>query len=104
MGIIIKPSEEKKIRISGTDMELNEIYGRVDFFGRQDGRTVEIATTTYVNKQNFIDKKPIFTDIPQNNFILELQEGQEQNIQTILHYTKLGYEQLGYNVTIETKG
>ena len=48
MGIFIRPTQEKKIKISGTDIELNEVYGRIDFVGRQDGRNLEIATTTYV--------------------------------------------------------
>ena len=101
MGIFIRPTVDKKIKISGTDIELNEVYGRIDFVGRQDGKNLEIATTTYVSKQTYVDGKPIFTDIPQGNFYTQLQVGEEQTIQTALNYAKLGFEQMGYEAVID---
>jgi hypothetical protein len=101
MGLFITPTEEKTIKISGTDIELNEVYGRIEFVGRQDGKTLEIATTTFVNKQTYTEGKPIFTDIPQGNFYIQLQNGEVQSIQTALDYAKIGFEQLGYIVTID---
>ena len=101
MGIFIRPTVEKKIKISGTDIELNEVYGRIDFVGRQDGKNLEIATTTYVSKQTYSEGKPIFTDIPQGNFYTQLQETEEQSVQTALYYAKLGFEQLGYEAVID---
>jgi hypothetical protein len=102
MGIFIRPTVDKKIKISGTDIELNEVYGRIDFVGRQDGKNLEIATTTYVSKQTYTEGKPIFTDIPQGNFYTQLQETEEQSVQTALLYAKLGFEQLGYEAVIDT--
>jgi hypothetical protein len=101
MGIFIRPTVEKKIKISGTDIELNEVYGRIDFVGRQDGKNLEIATTTYVSKQTYTEGKPIFTDIPQGNFYTQLQETEEQSVQTALIYAKLGFEQMGYEAVID---
>jgi hypothetical protein len=101
MGLFIRPTQEKKIKISGTDIELNEVYGRIDFVGRQDGKTLEIATTTFVSKQNYLEGKPIFTDIPQGNFYSQLQVNEEQTIHTALLYAKLGFEQLGYDAVID---
>jgi len=102
MGIFIRSTVDKKIKISGTDIELNEVYGRIDFVGRQDGKNLEIATTTYVSKQTYTEGKPIFTDIPQGNFYTQLQETEEQSVQTALLYAKLGFEQLGYEAVIDT--
>ena len=101
MGLFIRPTEEKTIKISGTDIELNEVYGRIEFVGRQDGKTLEIATTTFVNKQTYAEGKPIFTDIPQGNFYTQLENGEVQSIQTALNYAKIGFEQLGYVVSID---
>ena len=101
MGLFIRPTEEKTIKISGTDIELNEVYGRIEFVGRQDGKTLEIATTTFVNKQTYTEGKPIFTDIPQGNFYTQLEIGEVQSIQTALDYAKIGFEQLGYVVSID---
>jgi hypothetical protein len=52
------------------------------------------------NRKTF-NCKPIFTDIPQGNFHVQLQEGEEQTIQTALTYAKAGFEQLGYEVVID---
>ena len=101
MGIFIRPTVDKKIKISGTDIELNEVYGRIDFVGRQDGKNLEIATTTYVSKQTYTEGKPIFTDIPQGNFYSQLQANEEQTIHTALLYAKLGFEQLGYEAVMD---
>ena len=101
MGLFIRPTQEKTIKISGTDIELNEVYGRIEFVGRQDGKTLEIATTTFVNKQTYTEGKPIFTDIPQGNFYTQLENGEVQSIQTALDYAKIGFEQLGYVVSID---
>jgi len=101
MGIYIRPTQDKKIKISGTDIEINEVYGRIEFVSRKNGKTIEIATVTFANKSTYSENKPIFTDIPQNNFYAELQVGEEQSIQTALNYTKIGFEQLGYEVEVE---
>jgi hypothetical protein len=101
MAILIKSTQEKSIKISGTDIELNEVYGRIEFVGRQSGTTLEIASTTFVNKTTYAEGKPIFTDIPQGNFHVQLQVGEEQTIQTALTYAKAGFEQLGYQVVID---
>jgi hypothetical protein len=101
MGLLIKSTPDHPIKISGTDIELTEIYARVEFIGRQDGKTLEIAATTYVNKQTYTEGKPIFTDIPQGNFYSQLELGEEQTINTALKYAKLGFEQLGYDVMID---
>lgn len=101
MGIFIRSTVDKKIKISGTDIELNEVYGKIDFVGRQDGKNLEIATTTYVSKETYVDSKPIFTDIPQGNFYTQLQAGEEQTVQTALIYAKLAFEQMGYEAVVE---
>lgn len=100
MGLIIKATEEKEILISGTDLTLEQVYGRIEFVGRSNGKTLEIATVTYVSKETFDENKPVFTDIQTGTFNANLEDGEVQSIETALKYAKMGYEQLGYIVEI----
>lgn len=101
MALIIKSNETKKILISGTTIELSDIYMRIEFVGRANGATLEIAGATYVSKETYAESKPIFTDIPSGNVVVNLQPGEEQSLDTAHLYSKQAYEQLGYTVEID---
>jgi hypothetical protein len=102
MGLIIKSTEDKKIVIKGTDIEMPEVYGRIEFAGRADGKTLEVAIGTYASKVAFKEKaSQISTDVPQGSFSVELKEGEEQSIESALAYGKAAMEQQGYEVIIE---
>ncbi len=96
MGLLIKSEKEKQIKISGTDFVVNEVYARITFVAKPNGREMEVATNIYANQQMYEEGKLLYTDIPPNNFNIVLQEGESQSIQTALAYSKLGFEQLGY--------
>ena len=49
MGLIVK----NNITISGTQIELPEVYGRIEFAGRANGKTLEIALATYTSKDAY---------------------------------------------------
>jgi hypothetical protein len=100
MSITIKATQEKTILISGTEIELSKIYGRLEFVGRANGLTLEIATGTYVSKETYEEGKLLFTDIPSGNINASLEPGEEQSLETAHKYAKLAYEQLGYEVEI----
>lgn len=103
MAIIIKPTEEKKIFISGTTLELPEVYGRIEFAARADGKTLEINVGTFVNKAEFEAGNRVAVNIPSGNIMATLEEAEEQSIETAHKYAKLAYEQAGYEVTIDTQ-
>lgn len=100
MSITIKSTEEKSILISGTEIPLTEVYGRLEFVGRASGLTLEIATSTFVNKTTYEEGKLLFTDIPAGNINATLEKDEEQSLDTAHKYAKLAYEQLGYEVII----
>jgi hypothetical protein len=100
MSITIKATQDKTILISGTEIELSEIYGRIEFVGRANGTTLEIATGTYVSRETYEENKLLFTDIPSGNINASLELGEEQSLETAHKYAKLAYEQLGYEVII----
>jgi len=101
MGLIIQPKNDKTIVVPGVDLTLNSLYVRVEFAGRADGKTLEVAPSSYMNKAKYEVKEPCITNIPMQNFSVELQEGETQSIETSLAYSKQVYESLGYDVTIE---
>lgn len=100
MSITIKATQEKSILISGTEIPLTEVYGRLEFVGRASGLTLEIATSTFVNKTTYEEGKLLFTDIPAGNINATLEIDEEQSLDTAHKYAKLAYEQLGYEVIV----
>ena len=102
MGLQIKSTVTKPIKISGTDIELQEIYMRIEFAARSNGKVLEISPMTYSAKSTYLENKPLFTDIQTTNFVVELLPNELQSIDVALTYTKYVYEQLGYEVNIET--
>ena len=100
MSITIKATQEKTILISGTEIELSKIYGRLEFVGRANGLTLEIATGTYVSQETYEEGKLLFTDIPSGNINASLEIDEEQSLETAHKYAKLAYEQLGYEVIV----
>jgi hypothetical protein len=100
MGLLINATEEKEIIISGTELELVQVYGRVEFIGRSNGKSLEISCVTYVSKATYEQGKPVFTNLPTGTFNATLEEGEIQSLETALKYAKIGFEQLGYEVVI----
>ena len=100
MAILIKSNEKKSITISGTELNLESIYGRLEFAGRADGKTLEIAVTTYASSATFESNQPIFTDVQQGTFTVEIQPTETQGLDIANKYSKLAFEQMGYTVEI----
>jgi hypothetical protein len=101
MGLEIKSTQEKSIKIIGTEITLESVYGRIEFAARADGKTLEIAISTYASRDAFkMGASPITTDVQQGNLNVNLEEGEIQSIDTAQIYSQQAYLQLGYNVDI----
>ena len=102
MGLIINATKEKSITIVGTDITLKSVYGRIEFAGRADGKTLEVAVATYASKEAFTSGASVLsTNVQQGSFNTELREGELQSIDTAHEYSKQAFEQLGYTVEID---
>ncbi len=102
MGLIIESTENKKILITGTDIELQTLYGRVEFAARANGKTLEIALSTFASLGAFEAKASVITtNVPMGNLNVELEAGQAQDLDNSLMYMKAALEQEGYSVIIE---
>ena len=99
MGLLVSATAEKKILIQGTAIELPNVYVRLEYAGRANGITLEIAASTYASHEAFKDGAgAIFTDVQQGAFSVELVDAQMQDLASAELYSKLAFEQLGYIV------
>ena len=102
MGLIIKATEEKKITIQGTEIELPSVYARLEFAGRADGKTLEIAVSIYASKTAYIGgASQLSTNVPQGTLNAELQESEVQSVETAHQYAKTAFEQEGFTATVD---
>lgn len=101
MAIIIKATAEKKITISGTELELPEIYGRIRFLGDYSGTTIQGEVTTFTSKTTFDEGKVIYTNVPVGSYQSNLEVGELQSVETAHKYAKMAYEEMGYEVVID---
>ncbi len=100
MAILIKSNEEKSITILGTELKLESVYGRLEFAARADGKTLEILVVTYASELTFESNQPIFTDVQQGSFTVEILPTEMQDINSANKYTSLAFEELGYTTEI----
>jgi hypothetical protein len=102
MGLLVKQTETAKITIAGTAIELPEIYGRIEFAGRADGKTLEVAVATYASKEAYKSGASVLTtNVPQGSFSVQIQDGELQTIETAHEYAKTAFEQQGFEVEID---
>ena len=100
MAILIKSNKEKSITILGTELKLESIYARLEFAARADGKTLEIAVATYASQVTFESNQPIFTDVQQGSFTVEILPTEMQDLTSANKYASLAYEQMGYSTEI----
>jgi hypothetical protein len=102
MGLIINATEEKSITIVGTDITLKSVYGRIEFAGRADGKTLEVAVATYASKEAFTSGASVLsTNVQQGSFNVEILPTEIQSIDTAHTYAVKAFEQLGYECVID---
>jgi hypothetical protein len=102
MGLIINKTDEKTITIQGTTIEMDSVYGRIEFAGRADGKTMEINIATYASKEAYESGAAVLsTDVPMGNITIEIEPTEVQGLDTAHKYSKIAFDNLGYNAVIE---
>ena len=101
MGLLVSATADKKILIKGTEIELPSVYVRLEYAARANGITLEIASATYDSLATYeAGGSTLSTDVPQSNIVVELVEGQMQDLSSAEFYAKANYEELGYVVEV----
>jgi len=101
MAILIKELGEKTITISGTELTLPEVYGRIRFVGDYSGTKIQGEVMTFASKASFAEGKNIYTDVPIGSYEAELEVGEVQSLDTAHKYAQIAYQDMGYEVTID---
>ena len=101
MALIITPTEDKKIYVQGTSIELSQVYNRIEFGCRPNGTTMELAFYTYADQAAYEIGNYLPTDLPTSNLITNIDPAtQIQGLDAAHNSAKLYYEELGYDVAI----
>jgi hypothetical protein len=102
MGLIISSKQDNKITITGTVIEIPSVYARLEFAGRADGITLEIAAFTYASLDAYHAGASILsTSVPQGNITVEIDPTEVQGLDTAHKYSKIAFENAGYDVIID---
>ena len=100
MGLFVTPNTAH-IKIHGTQIELNEVYVRIEYFAHADGITMDIKTQTYFDYSQYQANEVILTDLPFNSFSVAIDHTELQSIDTALSYSVAKFQEWGYSATIE---
>lgn len=101
MAILIKETVDKKIIISGTEIELPQVYGRIRFVGDYSGTKIQGEVMTFASKATFDEGKNLFTDVPIGSYEAELEAGEVQSLDAAHKYAQIAYQDMGYEVIID---
>tara|TARA_R110000744_G_scaffold176058_4_gene294927 strand:- start:508 stop:795 length:288 start_codon:yes stop_codon:yes gene_type:complete len=69
-------------KIQNTDIEVSNVYVRIQSLCLSDGKKVANQLTSYLSKEDFLANKPVVTEIPTNVMVV-LSETENQDIDTI---------------------
>ena len=102
MALILTSTEEKKIFITGTNIEVSSTYLRLEFVCRANGRTIEIFSAPYQDKAAYLSQNSISVDIPLNSIISDIDTlTQIQSVEVIHNIAKTHFENKGYSVALD---
>ena len=102
MALIITPTQEKKIHVQGTDIELQSVYNRIEFGCRPNGTTIELAFYTYADKISYEANSYLPTDLPTGNLTKDIDPlTQTQSVESAHQLAKEYYEGEGYSCVID---
>jgi hypothetical protein len=102
MGLIVKSTVDKKILIKGTDIELPEVYVRIEFGCRPNGKTMDIGFYVYANKTNYNSDNQLPTNLLIKSISIDIDLlTQTQNVSVAHQLAKEHFESLGYECLID---
>lgn len=87
-------------KFKNTEVTSPEVYVRLQYVALADGKKVSVALLSGLNKENALAYNSIATNIPEN-LLIELPEGQVQDLATIHNVVKTELEAKGFTVTID---
>ena len=92
--------EGTSIFIKGTDIELTNVYVRVEFKASLDGKTLTIYPSVFLNEFEYSEGNELATNVNTNAFEVAILETEIQSIDTALSYSIEKFISYGFNAEI----
>ena len=110
MGILLSKGIDKvvdettiegtPIFIKGTDIELINVYLRIEFKASIDGQTLTIYPSVFLNQYEYTQGNKLTTNVNTNPFEVAILETEIQSIDTALTYSIEKFIDYGFNAEI----
>ena len=92
--------EGTSIFIKGTDIELTNVYVRVEFKASLNGRNLTIYPSVFLNQYEFTQGNELATNVNTNAFEVAILDTEIQSIDTALSYSIEKFISYGFNAEI----
>jgi len=92
--------EGTSIFIKGTEIELTNVYVRIEFKASLDGRTLTIYPSVFLNEFEYSKGNELATNVNTNAFEVAILETEIQSIDTALAYSVEKFTDYGFNAEI----
>ena len=90
----------KSIYIKGTEIELTNVYVRIEFKASLDGRTLTIYPSVFLNQYEYSEGNQLTTNVNTNAFEVAILETEIQSIDTALRYSVEKFIDYGFSAEI----
>jgi hypothetical protein len=114
MGIILSKGIDKEvvteegtitiegvsIFIKGTEIELTNVYVRIEFKASLNGQTLTIYPSVFFNEFEYSEGNELATNVNTNAFEVNILETEIQSIDTALSYSIEKFIDYGFNAEI----
>lgn len=92
--------EGTSIFIKGTEIELTNVYVRIEFKASLDGKTLTIYPSVFLNEFEYTQGNELNTNVNTKSFEVAILETEIQSIDTALSYSIEKFISYGFNAEI----
>jgi hypothetical protein len=92
--------EGTSIFIKGTEIELENVYVRIEFKASLNGQTLTIYPSVFLNEFEYSEGNELTTNVNTNPFEVNILEKEIQSIETALSYSIEKFIDYGFSAKI----
>lgn len=101
MALIITATENAKLPLKGTEIELASIYARINWNAPMSGKSIQYSLIPFISKAFYQNDNPVMVTFEGGAGYIQLVDGDSQSLQFVHDKIKEKLEAIGYIVTIE---
>lgn len=100
MALIISSTETKKIKYRGTNIDVHSVYARINYSCPINGKSIQYTLVPFTSKDYYTSNDPCYLKWDVEASFIQLETGEQQDIQLVHQKVKSNLESLGYLVEI----